>query len=130
MKNNIHILNIAIKAILEKLPDILAIYVFGSFGTEFERKESDLDLAILPQKKVDTVNLWELSQIIASKINREVQIVDLLSASTVFRHEIITSGRRIYCDDQSQSDFIENVYLSRYLRFNDERIDILNDYRG
>ena len=38
------IIDLAVKQIQERYPEVLAIYVFGSFGTEYETNESDLDL--------------------------------------------------------------------------------------
>ncbi len=116
-----HILNVAKEKILMAFPDVLAIYIFGSFGTKYEKKDSDLDVAILPTKGVDTIVLWNLAQEIAIKINKDVDLIDLTSASTVFRHQIISSGTRIYCHDETQCAFIENCFTSMYLRFKEDR---------
>jgi len=34
-----------VKMLLNSLPDTLAVYRFGSWGTQHERRESDIDLA-------------------------------------------------------------------------------------
>jgi predicted nucleotidyltransferase len=114
-------LNNAKTKIVAAMPDVLAIYVFGSFGNKYERNDSDLDLAILPKNVTDSVVLWNLAQEIAIDINKDVDLIDLLEASTIFRYQIISTGFRFYCNDITQSDFIENCYTSMYLRFKEAR---------
>ncbi len=60
--------------------DLLAIYLFGSWGTEFETKESDIDIAIFLRKKISQKDTWELGQDLAIKMK---QNVDLLSAFVI-----------------------------------------------
>lgn len=115
------ITSIITRFILQSYPDVLSIYLFGSFGTAFETKESDVDIALLLPEKADSVALWEVSQKIAVEINRDVDLVDLRAASTVFQNQILSTGVRIYCKDEKQCDLFEHTCLSMYLRFNEER---------
>ncbi|GAB0077372.1 DNA polymerase [Pseudomonas syringae pv. maculicola] len=41
-----------------RLPDLLAVYLFGSQATGHANSESDLDLAVLVQGTLDPVALW------------------------------------------------------------------------
>jgi len=115
------ILAVAQEKILQAFPEVLAIYVFGSFGTKYERPDSDVDLAILPELAVDVVTLWNLAQEISVKIKKDVDLIDLKNASTVFRHIIISSGYRFYTKDITKCAFIENNFGSMYLRFKEDR---------
>lgn len=115
------ILEIAQAKIVGSIPDVLAIYVFGSFGTKYERKESDVDLAILPVQPIDSVALWNLAQEIAIEIDKDVDLIDLKNASTIFRHQVISTGTRVYCKDAAACAFTENYYASMYLRFKEAR---------
>lgn len=117
----------AITVIKELYPEVWAIYLFGSFDTEYERPDSDMDLALLLDGPVAPLLLWELSQKIAIKINKDVQVVDLRQASTVFQNEIIRNERRVYCSKPKECDSLESVYLAMYLRLNEERKEILDD---
>lgn len=119
-------LDIVKSKILAKWPDVLAIYVFGSFGSQYETRTSDLDIAIIPIESPDNITTWNLAQEIAIAINRDVDLVDLKKASTVFCYEILTTGKRIYCSDLEKTDSFENLSWSMYLRFNEERKDIIN----
>ncbi len=115
------ILGVAKEKIINSFPDALAIYVFGSFGTKYEHKESDVDLAILAPTSIDSYTLWNLAQEIAIEIDRDVDLIDLKSASTVFQHVIISSGTRFYTKDATRCAFFENSTSSMYLRFKDDR---------
>lgn len=116
--------------ILNHFPETLAIYVFGSFGEQYETSQSDVDLALLTFQNIDTVELWRFAQSIAIGINRDVDLIDLRNASSVFKFQVVTTGKRIYCKDEKQCDAIENVYISRYIHFNEERADIIKSITG
>ncbi len=118
------------KQLLETYPGVIAIYLFGSYSTEYHHGESDIDLAILCDREVDPVQLWEFAQHLGAKIGKHTDLIDLAGASTVFRHQIITTGKRIYTRDENLCLMIENKYQSMYLRLNDERSEIIKDLRS
>ena len=68
------------------------LYLFGSYASNQAHKESDIDIAILPFKKLSTVKRWEMQQVLAEKLQREVDLIDFLSASTVMQKEIVSKG--------------------------------------
>lgn len=113
------------KKITEKYQDVIAIYLFGSFGTEYENANSDVDLALSFETSPDSVELWNFAQELAVAINRDVELIDLKKATTVFQFEVIRLGKRIYCRDESLADGLETLWISMYLRFNEERKDLL-----
>ena len=82
-----------------QLPHLLALYLFGSAASGDAAAHSDVDLAILVEGKVDTVALWYLAQRLASRIGRDVDLVDLRAASTVLQYQIITTGRCLWARD-------------------------------
>lgn len=112
--------------ILNALPEVAGIYLFGSTGTPFEKKESDLDLAVLTLITLSPMTLWELSQRIARTLKKEVDLINLRDTSTVFAFQIITTGKRIYCHNQLVCDEFEMITYSNYLRLNEERKEILD----
>jgi predicted nucleotidyltransferase len=83
---------IIINRILKIIPQVWAIYRFGSAGTPFERPDSDIDLAILAPNPLDNLARWELAQSLAISLNKDVDLVDLQLASTVLRHQIVSHG--------------------------------------
>ena len=118
---------IIIDRILQTMPGVWSIYRFGSADTPFERNDSDIDLAILLPKPVNNLVRWELAQDLARQLRRDVDLVDLRSASTVLRQQVFQCGRRIYCADPFLADEFESRTLSDYVRLNEARRGILKD---
>lgn len=118
-----------IRALRELLPECVAIYRFGTWGTADERPDSDIDLAVLPAAPIDPVRRWELAQKLASLAGRDVDLVDLLRASTVLCMQVVAHGERLYSvDDNTVAQFEDGVFSS-YARLNEERRHILADVR-
>ncbi len=113
--------------LLAKFPELIAVYRFGSYSTEHERPESDLDLAVYAGGRLPAVELWRTSQELAPRAGLEVDVVDLAYASTVMRAKIISEGERIYCADKTACDTLEDYVYSSYARLNEERREILRD---
>lgn len=111
------------------LPGIIAVYVFGSWGTPDERPGSDMDLAILPPAPVPQIDCWQLAQALAVLAKRDIDLIDLLNASTVMRAQVVAYGRRIYCLDRPRCEHFEGWTFSSYARLNEERRGILRDIR-
>jgi predicted nucleotidyltransferase len=113
----------------ERLPKVVAIYSFGSSGTPYERKDSDVDLAVLPQDPVDSAYLWEVAQEVAKEVGKNVDLVDLLQASTVMRSQVLVAAKRLYCRDRLACESFEDYVYASYARLNEERRDILADIK-
>jgi uncharacterized protein len=118
-----------IKTLASNLPDLQAIYQFGSFGTPLERPDSDIDLAVLAERPLEPVALWSLAQKLSAELHRDVDLLDLRSVSTVMRIQIVGYGERIYCTDKLTCDLYEVMAYSSYARLNEERKEILEDIR-
>jgi len=114
--------------ILDHFPDVICIYRFGTFGTKDQTKDSDLDLGILFDTSPSTVDMWNLTQEIASEINKDVDLIDLGKASIVFQFQIITTGKRLFSRNESLCEQFEAKIWPMYIRFNEERKEILQDF--
>lgn len=122
-------MELIIRTLLEAIPGCQAIYRFGSWGTEAERPDSDIDIAILPLHALEPVRNWELAQKLASLTGRDVDLVDLLRASTVFRMQVVAHAERLYGADAGGVEQFEDTVFSSYARLNEERREILADVR-
>jgi len=111
------------------LPDCQAIYLFGSQNDGSAGDKSDIDLAFLAASLYDDVFVWELAQKLARQARRDVDLVQLLKASTVIRMQVIHGGRRIYCADLPSVERFEDYVFSAYARLNEERREILKDIK-
>ncbi len=117
------------KIICQKLPDVKLIYLFGSYATESNTQKSDIDVAVLLTKKLDSIERWQIQNDLADELGREVDLVDLLNASTVMQNQVIHQGVCIY-DEANYSPKFEMQVMSMYQHLNEERSDILERYKN
>ncbi|MCP5246642.1 MAG: nucleotidyltransferase domain-containing protein [Burkholderiales bacterium] len=109
-----------------QLPHLMALYLFGSAASGDAAAHSDVDLAVLVEGKVNTVALWYLAQRLASRIGRDVDLVDLRAASTVLQYQIITTGRCLWARD-ARAAIYESFILSEKTALDALRRDLLHD---
>jgi predicted nucleotidyltransferase len=118
-----------IKYLRQVIPDLIALYRFGSQAQGTARPGSDVDLAVLARNPILAMRRFELAQELAIQLHRDVDLVDLRSASTVMRMQVISTGECLCTvNDRLQGEFEDLVY-STYARLNEERREILNDIR-
>ena len=115
--------NIIIDFLKEKLSPEL-IYIFGSYAKNSERDNSDIDIAILPEKEIDEYKLFLLAQKLAEKLKKEVDLVDIKKASTVFKAQII-QGKLIFNKDNYKKMNFELKTFREYAKLNEEKKEIL-----
>ena len=113
----------------KRLPNVLAVYQFGSFGTPFEKTSSDVDLAFLNPVNLSSVELWNLEQELSVLLQKDVDLIDLRSQPTVMRMQVISTGDRIWCGDFNASEVFEDFVFSDYANLSERRQDIINDVR-
>ncbi len=77
----------------DALPQLIAVYRFGSTASAQEHAESDLDIAVLAGDPIDAVARFELQERLAAAVGRDVDLVDLRRASTVMAMQVISTGR-------------------------------------
>ncbi len=117
--------------ILGFYPETLAVYLFGSCGTEYENAESDVDLAVLlPHARAKAAGALILSpcaQALAELLGRPVDLINLREADTVFQTRIIETGRLLFGEGKTETAEFEMLTLSFYQKLNEERAGILED---
>lgn len=111
----------------QSIPDIQLIYLFGSRANGSYKSASDWDIGLLRPTKLDNVQRWELAQELASLLNNDVDLVDLLSASTVLNMQVVSKGRLLYGDINIRDVFETKVY-SMYGRLQESRQDIIEQF--
>ncbi|MGE5362129.1 MAG: type VII toxin-antitoxin system MntA family adenylyltransferase antitoxin [Bacteroidales bacterium] len=112
-----------------RVPGVAAVYLFGSSEHDTEHAESDIDLAVLAASKLAPAFRWELQEELALLAHRAVDLVDLGSASTVMRMQVVSTGRLLFSTDRAVVDRFEMLVLADYSRLNEERAAILDDAR-
>ncbi len=106
---------------------LLAVYIFGSHASGDATDQSDIDIAILCEKPLEELELWDLTQSLAVQLNREVDLLDLRRVSTVICFQVLKTSKRIYCLKDEEVNWFEALAVSYYLKLNEERQGILDD---
>jgi predicted nucleotidyltransferase len=106
-------------ASLERRPEVLEAYLFGSCARGEARPHSDVDVAVFldleqtpdspfgPDAEIAT----DLMQILATD---EVDVVLLNQADPVLYHEVLRDGLRLFSRDLGKTTVREGRALSRY----------------
>ena len=111
-----------------RVPDLLAIYAFGSRIQGTAQTRSDLDLAVLVTGYAEPLALWTLSGDLADLAGCPVDLLDLRAASTVMQHQIVTTGQRWWAGDR-QAALYEAAILSEKTELDTARAGLLGDIR-
>lgn len=102
------------------------IIVFGSYSNNSTHKDSDIDIAFYSEdQSLTTYDIFQLAQELADTLKIEVDLVNLRTASTVFRAQIYTTGTVIYSVDDTLLKNLQMTALSMYAKLNEERENIL-----
>jgi predicted nucleotidyltransferase len=117
--------NALIEFVKQVIPDLIALYRFGSQTKGSARPESDVDLAVLACHPIPALRRFELTQELAAQLHRDVDLVDLRNASTVMRMQVISTGECLASRDETGRREFEMYTYSDYARLNEERRDIL-----
>lgn len=121
-----------ISSVLKYYPATQAIYLFGSWGTEGEWINSDIDLALLlPVVQAKSIDIWHwiaLANTIARVVGKEkADLINLRAVNVVLRKEVVMAERRIYCIDESAADEFEMLTISFYQQLQRERKFIIEE---
>ena len=111
----------------QRLPDLLAVYAFGSRAQGTAGPDSDLDLAVLTPKKRDPVLLWEVAAELAPLAGSDVDVVDLRTASTIMQHQVLSTGARWWVGDRLAADLWELQVLRDKQELDERRAPLIED---
>ncbi|MDY0830785.1 MULTISPECIES: type VII toxin-antitoxin system MntA family adenylyltransferase antitoxin [unclassified Pseudomonas] len=109
-----------------EVPELLAVYVFGSQVSGEAGSESDLDVAVLSAGTVEPLLLWQLSGELADIVGVPVDLLDLRAASTVMQYQVLTTGRRLWSGNV-QAGLFESYVLSEKTALDTARAELLAD---
>lgn len=105
------------------------IYLFGSSVNGSFREDSDIDIAFISDKKTTEYEVFMLAQELADILKRDVDLINLKDASTVFKAQVVGKGKTIYCSDDTRRMYFEMYVLKDYALLNEEREIILNSIK-
>ncbi len=99
-------------AVFRRYPEILAVYLFGSYADGTARADSDIDLGILPRTPDFHSRLLDLLADLTKAGFDRVDIVFLDQADLTTRYEVVRRNTLLY----AAPDFYHGDYFSRTLR--------------
>ena len=120
----------AIEFMKARLPDLLAIYHFGSTSHKqaaHENEESDVDLAVLCSHPLPQEMRTSLSVDLATALGRDVDLLDLRGCDSVITAQVLEAGPPIFVSDAYEVGLFETTAMSKYCTLNEERRGILED---
>lgn len=115
-----------VQALQALVPDLMAVYAFGSRITGGARPDSDLDMAVLVAGYADGFTLFDVAGQLADIAGCPVDLLDLRAASTVMQHQILTTGERWWAKDV-QAGLFEAAMLSEKTALDAARAGLLAD---
>jgi uncharacterized protein len=115
-----------VTSVTARLPDVLAVYAFGSRVQGTASAASDLDLAVLVAGYADPLALFALAGELTELTHCPVDLLDLRAASTVMQHQILTTGERWWARDVSPSLY-EAAVLSEKTALDEARAGLVGD---
>lgn len=101
----------AVGAIARSERDIVAIYLFGSHARGTSAPDSDVDLGVLPERRVSLPEILRLEGQFERSLGRKVDLVDLTRCEAFLALDAIR-GERVYCADSTVADEFE-LYIMR-----------------
>jgi predicted nucleotidyltransferase len=113
----------------EAISGLVAVYRFGSTVAQRTHAQSDIDIAFLAATRIDPVDRFALQEKLASRVGRDVDLLDLQTASTVMRMQVISNGHVLATYDTKAREAFEDHAYTSYARLNEERREILDQVR-
>lgn len=102
------------------------IYLFGSFAKGEGREDSDIDLAVYTDGKINSYDLFIIANKLSFEVKRDVQIVDLRDIDSVFAAQIVGTREELYCEDEILMANYNIRAFKNYAKLNEERKVILD----
>ena len=103
-----------------------AIVLFGSYARGTQNEESDIDIAIKPEKVLTKKELFYLTQELEENFKKDIDLINLYDINDSFKYEILISGEVLYCKDKLKFELYKLDMYREYLDLNESRKDIIN----
>lgn len=120
-----------LRELLNRTPGVVAAYLFGSYGTQYQTPLSDIDLAFVFRLGSEPGFPEEMrfrGEVLDALREDDVSIVILNLASCSFQMKVLETGRRVYCADEfGLADFVARV-LNVYGDFRIDHRRFLEEY--
>lgn len=110
------------------LPDLQAIYLFGSQVSAHATAHSDVDLAVLLPHPLPFSLSLSLTAKLMQQLDKDVDLLDLRQLPTVIQNQVITTGKRLWTTTPAlHINLFEVRVLRDMLALNERRADLIDD---
>lgn len=100
-----------VQSVLATHQDIQLAYVFGSVASGRARPDSDVDVAVLLDRPLDSARRMHLIEAIALATGRPVDLIDLHTVGEPLLGQILKHGKRLVGDNTAHAEMlIRHVY--------------------
>jgi len=117
--------HIIVGQLRQALQALIAVYRFGSSAEDATHPASDIDIAVLAGRRLTPTERFDLQEQLASRLGRDVDLVNLEAASPVLAIQVVAKGRLLFDGDAAARGGFEDRTFSAYARLNEERRGIL-----
>lgn len=123
------LLSKALDFLKKVFPAVKLIYLFCSYAHGQNTADSDLDLAIHNQGRIDPVKLFKAARELENILGIDIDLIDLSTGQTTLNFQIIQTGQVAFAADNLFKEIFEISVFSEYVDFNERRADILENYQ-
>ncbi|MEW6663014.1 MAG: type VII toxin-antitoxin system MntA family adenylyltransferase antitoxin [Bacillota bacterium] len=111
--------------------DILALYLYGSYGTPYQSPLSDIDLAVLPMPMAEW-DLHALLEVMAELVgigrSDDVNVINLNKVPVRLQFQVLKTGHPLFVRDHILlADFME-IVIKRHADFAPDLQAIYHDF--
>jgi predicted nucleotidyltransferase len=106
-----------LEKVFQNYPQIQAVYLFGSTASGKTHAESDLDLAILPEKSSLRSQKLDILADLAREGFSDVDLVFLDTKDVIVKFESVRQNRLLYCDEDFDASAFFSLVLRQYFDF-------------
>ena len=107
---------------LDKKPKL--IYLFGSYAKNINREESDIDIAVLLGTSMESKEKYKYKMELVDLLGKEVDLIDLTDANIILKHQIVTTGKNLFCRTKLERDEFKYGVISCYYQYKED-IDVV-----
>ena len=111
--------------LLEFFKEAKGIWLFGSYADKTYSENSDIDIAVYFNEDKSSLEIFKLKTELEFLLKKDVDLIDIKTANTVFQFEIVTKGIKLKTSKEVE-DFENRVWWN-YLTLQDDRKIILED---
>lgn len=122
--NTDHIVSVLRAAV----PTLEVAYLFGSQFAGTAGEQSDVDIAIKAGAKLSFDDRLRVAGALSDALRRDVDLIDLWDADDTLRMQVIEKGGVIFAKSPLSVSEFEMYSLSDYVRLNELRHGILEDF--